>query len=111
MISEYLTDQIRPALRKKTNVFGTNDVTNHDCSYLQINLNKMCKLVTELSPSTKIVLAFIILCLDKNNAIVKANRGNEIIKHLCKTNKLDLMDNSNTKAQKLYCKNVKRSFI
>ena len=64
----------------------------------------MCKLVTELSPSTKIVLASIILCLDKNNANLKANRGNEIIKQLCKTNKLDLMDNSNIKAQKLYCK-------
>ena len=34
---------------------------------------------------------------DKNNISVKVNSGNEIIKHVCKTNKFNLMDNSKYK--------------
>ena len=59
-ISEDLVDHIRPTLRRKPDVIaihiGTNDITNDDCSSLQTNLGKICELVTELSPSTKIVL-------------------------------------------------------
>ena len=72
-------------------------------SSLQTNLGKICKLVTELS-SIKIVLSSIILCHDKNNTKVKVNCGNEILKQFCKTNKLNLIKNSNIKDQKLYGK-------
>ena len=58
-------------------------------------------LVTELSTLTKKVLSFIILRHGKSNINVKVNRGNEIIKQLCKPNKLDLIDNLNIKDQKL----------
>ena len=107
-ISEDLVDHICPTLRRKPDVvaihIGTNDIKNDDCSSRQTNLGKICELVTELSPSTKIVLSSIILCHDKSNMNVKVNRGNEIIKQFCKTNKLDLINNSNIRDQKLYSK-------
>ena len=44
-ISEDLVDHIRPTLRRKLDVISrhddTNDITNDDCSSLQINLNKV----------------------------------------------------------------------
>ena len=83
---------------------GTNDITNDDCSSLQINLTKIRKLVTELSPSTKVVLSSFNLRHDKSDINVKVNRENEIIKQFCKTNKLDLIVNSNIKDKKLYGK-------
>ena len=53
-ISEDLVDHICPTLSRKSNVIaihvGTNDITNDDCFSLQINLSKICDLVTELSP-------------------------------------------------------------
>ena len=86
-----LVDHIRPTLRRKPDVIaihiGTNDITNDDCSSLHFNLNKIRELVIELSPSTKIVLSFIILRHEKSNINVKVNRGNEIIKQFCKTKK------------------------
>ena len=107
-ISEDLVNHIRPTLRRKPDVIakhiGTNDITNDDCSSLQTNLGKIRELVTELSPSTKIVLSSIILRHDKSNINVKVNRRNEIIKQFCKTNNLDLIDNSNIKDQKFYGK-------
>ena len=65
----------------------------------QTLLHKIRELVIELSPSTKIVLS---LRHDKSNINGKINRGKEIIKHFCKTNKLDLKDNLNIKDKKLY---------
>ena len=107
-ISEELVDHIRPTLRRTPDVIathiGTNDISDDDCSSLQINLGKVRELVTELSPSSKIVLSYIILRNDKTNINVKVNRENEIIKQFRKTNKLDLIDNSNIKDQKLYGK-------
>ena len=107
-ISEELVDHIRPTLRRTPDVIaihiGTNDISNGDCSSLQINLGKVRELVTELSPSSKIVLSYIILRNDKTNINVKVNRENEIIKQFRKTNKLDLIDNSNIKDQRLYGK-------
>ena len=62
-ISEDLVDHSCPTLRRKPDVIaihiGTNDITNDDCSSLQTNLGKIRELVTELSPSTKIVLSSI----------------------------------------------------
>ena len=50
-ISEDLANHICPTLRRKPDVsaihIGTNDIINNDCSNLQINLNKICELVTE----------------------------------------------------------------
>ena len=107
-ISENLVDHIRPTLRGTSDIIaihiGTNDITNDDCSSLQIKLGKIRELVTELSPWSKVVLSFIILSHDKTNINVKANRENEIIKQFSKTNKLDLIGNSNIKDQKLYGK-------
>ena len=107
-ISVVLVDHIHPNLRRKPDVIaihiGTNDITNDYCSSLQINLSNIRKLVIELSPSTKIALSFIILRHDRSNINVKVNRGNEIIKQFCKTNKLNLIDNSNIKDQKVYGK-------
>ena len=107
-ISEDLVGHIPPTLRIKPGVIaiptGANDIRNDDCSSLQIKLNKICELVTALSQSTKIVLSSIILRHDKSNINVKVNRGNEIIKQFCKTNKFDLIDNSNINDQKLYGK-------
>ena len=107
-VSEDLVDHIRPTLRRKPDVIvihiGTNDITNDNCSSLQINPNKIRELVTELSQSTKIVLSSIILRHDKSNINVTVNRENEIIKQFCKTNKLDLIDKSNIKDQNLYGK-------
>ena len=64
VISEDLVDHIRPTLRIKAEkiaiYIGTNDIKNDDCSSLQINLSKIRKLVTELSPPTKIVQSPII---------------------------------------------------
>ena len=77
--------------RRYCNIHWYNDITNNDCSCLQINLSKMRALVTELSSSTKIVLSSIILRHHKDNTIVKVNRGKEIIKQFCETNKLDLI--------------------
>ena len=100
-ISEDFVDNIRPTLRRKPDIIaihiGTNDITNDDCSSLENNINKIRELVIELSPSTKIVLS---LRHDKSNIIVKINYGNEIIKQFCKTNKLDLIDDSNIKDKK-----------
>ena len=105
-ISEDLVDHIHPTLRIKAEKIaihiGTNDIKNDDCSSLQINLSKIRKLVTELSPSTKIVQSPIILRHDKSN--IKVKRGNGIIKQFCRTNKLVLIDNSNIKDQNLYGK-------
>ena len=107
-ICEDLVDHICPTLRRKPDVIAThidiNDITKDNYSSLQINLNKIRELVTELSPSRKIVLASIILRHKKSNINVKVNRKNEIIKQFYKTNKLDLIDNSNIKDQKLYGK-------
>ena len=107
-ISEDLVGHIPPTLRIKPGVIaihtGANDITNDGCSSLQIKLNKIRELVTALSQSTKIVLSSINLRHDKSNINVKVNRGNEIIKQFCKTNKFDLIDNSNIKDQKLYGK-------
>ena len=79
-ISEDLVDHIRPTLRRKPGVIlthiGTNAITNDNCSSLQRNLNKICKVVTELSPSTRIVLSTIILRHDKNKINGKVKRGN-----------------------------------
>ena len=62
-ISEDFVNNIRPTLRRKPDVIaihiGTNNITNDDCSSLQININKVLELVIELSPSTKIVLLYI----------------------------------------------------
>ena len=53
-ISENLVDHIRPTLRGTPDIIaihiGTNDITNDDCSSLQIKLGKIRELVTELSP-------------------------------------------------------------
>ena len=74
-IYEDFVDHIRPTLRRKPYVIaihiGTNDITDYDFSSLQINLSKTPDLVTELSPSTKIVLSSIILRYDKSNINVK----------------------------------------
>ena len=102
-ISEDLVDHSCPTLRRKPDVIaihiGTNDITNNNCSSLQTNLGKIRELVTELRPSTKIVPSSIILRHDKSNINVKVNRGNEIIKQFCKTNKLDLIGNSNIRKE------------
>ena len=82
----------------------TNGITKDDCFSLQINLNKICELVAELSSSRKIALSSIILRHEKSNINVKVNHGHEIIKQFCKTNKLDLIDNSNIKDQRLHGK-------
>ena len=59
-ISEDLVNHICPTLRRKpdfiTTHIGKNDIAKEDCSSLQINLGKIRMLVTELSPSTKIIL-------------------------------------------------------
>ena len=47
---------------------------------------------------------FLILHHDKSIINVKVDRGNEIIKQFWKTNKLNLIDNSNTQNKKLYGK-------
>ena len=89
-ISEDIVNHIRPTLIRKTDVIaihiGTISITNDNFSILQINLNKIRKLVTVLSSSTKIVLSSIILCHDKSNINVKVNRGNKIMKQFCKAN-------------------------
>ena len=89
-ISEDIVNHIRPTLIRKTDVIaisiGTIFITNDNFSILQINLNKIRKLVTELSPSTKIVLSSIILRHDKSNINVKVNCGNKIMKQFCKAN-------------------------
>ena len=107
-ISEDLADHIRLALRRKPDVIaihiGTNDITNNDCSSLQTNLRKIRESVTELCPSTKIVLSSIILRHGKSYINVKVNHRNETIKEFFKTNKLDLTDNSNIKDQTLHGK-------
>ena len=68
-ISEGLANHIRSTLRRKPDVIaihiGTNDITNNDCSSLQINLSKIHELVTELSPSLKIVLSSIIYVMTR----------------------------------------------
>ena len=78
-MSEDLVNNIRPSLRRKPDVvaihIGTNDITNDNCSIIQINLNKIRDLVIELSPSTKIVVS---LRHGKINTNVKINRRNEI---------------------------------
>ena len=58
-------------------------------SVFSINLNKIRKLISELSPSTNIVLFSIILPYGKNNINAKVNCGIEIIKQFFKTNKLE----------------------
>ena len=107
-ICEDLVDHICPTLRRKPDVIAIhidiNDITKDNCSSLQINLNKILELVTELILSRKIVLSSIILRHEKSNINVNVNRKNEIIKQFYKTNKLDLIDNSNIKDQKLYGK-------
>ena len=101
MKERYFVDHIHPTLRGRPDAIathnGTNDIANDDCSSLQINLIKICELVTELSLSTKILLSSIILRPDKSNINVKVDHGNEIIEQFRKTNKLDLIDNSNIK--------------
>ena len=96
-VSEELVDHIRPTLRRTPDVIaihiGTNNITNDACSSIQINLGKVSELATEPSPSSKIVLSYIILQND-----------NEIIKQFCITNKLYLINNSHIKYQKLYGK-------
>ena len=91
-IYEDFVDDIRPPLWRKPRVItihtGTNDIMDYDFSSFQINLSKTPDLVTELSPSTKIVLSSIILRHDKSNINVKKTRRKEIIKQFCKTNKL-----------------------
>ena len=68
-ISEDLVDHIRSTLKRKPDVIaihiGSNDITNDDCSSFQINLSKMRGLVTELTPSTKIVLSSIIYVMTR----------------------------------------------
>ena len=75
-----------------------------DCSSLQTNVGKICELVTELYPSTKIVLSSIILRHGESNVNVKVNREKKIFKQFCKTNNLDLIKNSDIKDEKLYGK-------
>ena len=105
--SEDFVDHICPTLRRKPDVIaihiGTNDITNADCSSLQTNLGK-------------IRVSYRTIFVNKNRPIFhhsmswqeqyqcKANRGNEITKQFCKINKLDLIDNTNIKDQKLYDK-------
>ena len=64
MISEGLVNHTHLALTRKPDVIaihiGINDITNDNCVSHQINLNEIRELVTELSPSTKIVLSSII---------------------------------------------------
>ena len=52
-ITEDLFDNNRTTLKRKPDVIaidiGANDITNDDCSSLQINLNKMRELANELS--------------------------------------------------------------
>ena len=69
-ISEDLVEHIHLTQRGKPVVIaihiGTNDITNDSCFSLQINLNKIRKLLTELSPSTKILPSSIIQRHNKN---------------------------------------------
>ena len=69
-ISEDLVEHIHLTQRGKPVVIAihidTNDITNDSCSSLQINLNKIRKLLTELSPSTKILPSSIIQRHNKN---------------------------------------------
>ena len=62
-ISEDFVKSIFPTVRRKPDVIaihiGTNNITNDDFSSRQININKVRKLVIELSPSTKIVLLYV----------------------------------------------------
>ena len=62
-ISEDFVKNIFPTVRRKPDVIaihiGTNNITNDDFSSRQININKVRKLVIELSPSTKIVLLYV----------------------------------------------------
>ena len=100
LISKDLVNHISPTLGRKPDIIaihiGTSDITNDDCSNLQMNVNAI---VFELSPSTKIVLFSIILHHDKNNINVKVNHRKKIMKQFCKTNKPDLINNSNIKDQ------------
>ena len=52
-ITEDLVNNTRPTLRRKPDVtathIGANDITNDNCSSLQINLNKIPELVIEVS--------------------------------------------------------------
>ena len=62
-ISEDFVKNIFPTVKRKPDVIaihiGTNNITNDDFSSRQININKVRKLVIELSPSTKIVLLYV----------------------------------------------------
>ena len=99
--SSIISVQLSEEARRIPIHISTNDITNDDCSSLQTNLGKIRVLVIELSTLTKKALSSINLRHGKSNINVKVNRGNEIIKQLCKANKLDLIDNLNIKNQKL----------
>ena len=103
-ISEDFVNNIRLTLRRKPVVIaihlGTNGITNDDCSSLQINITKSVVSYRTISINEYRRT----LRHDKSNINVKINRRNEIIQQFCKTNKLDLINNSNIKDKKLYCK-------
>lgn len=75
-------------------------MTSHFSNF-QYNLNKICRLFTDLEPSTKIVLYSNISRHDHKKINVEGNSGNKVNKQFCKTNILDLIDNSNMNDQKL----------
>ena len=78
-----------------------NDNTNYDFSNFQYNLNKICRLFTELEQSTKIVLYSNIPRHDQKRINVEENSGNKINRLFCKANILDLIGNSNMNDEKL----------
>ena len=104
-ISEKPLQSHTPRTQKKTkrysNAYWYKWQHKRRFSNFQYNLNKICRLFTELEQSTKIVLYSNIPRHDQRRINVEENSGNKINRQLCKTNILDLIDNSNMNDEKL----------
>ena len=96
--TEDLADDIKPIMRKNPDLviihFGTNDITNNRVNTKE-KLQETIDYVHEHGPDTDIAISLCILRKDKPGLQKKVSSRNNIIKEVCKKNKLKWIDNSN----------------
>ena len=96
--TEDLADDIKLIMRKNPDLviihFGTNDTT-YDGGKTKEKLQETIDYVHEHGPETDIAISLCTLRKDKPGLQKKVSSRNNIIKEVCKKNKLKWIDNSN----------------
>ena len=105
-----LLDHLKPVLRNsppdRIIYHGAcNDLVNKDIDTIQ-NLKEMVKIIQETSSGTKLSISLLLPRNDEDGMRKKVDELNNRIKSFCVDNKIDIISNSNVRAQHLGKKQV-----